>query len=57
MLEWLHKIFIGHTHVWIEQDRIRLTGRNTTSIVGIVILSRCAQCGKLHKDRIDHNSK
>lgn len=46
MIELLKRLLIGHTHKWVMEDIINVTGDSGDTIGKIVIL-RCKVCGVL----------
>ena len=47
MLEFLHRLFIGHNHIWEELLTIRIVEKDGDIPSGYQYKCRCKICGKI----------
>lgn len=52
MLEFLHRLFIGHNHKWVEYHRVNARSSSGGDIEYIIVVLQCEICGELKNHRI-----
>lgn len=53
MFKFLQKIFIGHSHKWIQDSVINVTDSDGTKTpIGRIIVLRCEVCGNMKNHKV-----